>query len=111
MAAIFFWRRRRKRTGFRLLVVGIQWVSEEPAAPHDIKTIVWSLARTVARVRVRHFQRRSWSARSTVARSVLAQTVGAVLGLKMIGRNPIEVLEDHMASGCERDADPASLGS
>jgi len=38
----------------------------------------------------------------------LAQTVGAVLSLKMIGRNPVEVLEDHVACGCERDADPAS---
>jgi hypothetical protein len=106
MAALFFWRRRRKRTGFRLLVVGIQWVREEPAACHDIKTIV--VARPYGCAREGPPFPAQILVRALDGDAIgLAQTLGAVLGLKMIGRNPIEVLEDHMASGCERDADPA----
>lgn len=48
---------------------------------------------------------------STIRRHVLdrhapglAQPVSAVIGLKMIGRNPIEVLKYHMGCGRERDA-------
>ena len=37
----------------------------------------------------------------------LAHAVSAVLGLKMIGRNPIEVLEDHVGCGRQRDTDAA----
>src|SRR6476646_11908237 len=38
----------------------------------------------------------------------LTHAVCAILRLKVIGRNPIEILKDHMGCGRQRDADAAS---